>query len=239
MPIKSIDRSQVGVLVIDAQPHFFDVMAESQEPVLARIEHLLMLAGGLGLPVLATFEHPVDEKGTLPARLERVFPVHGQRLSKHAFDCCREPAFRNTIKKTAIKQLAVAGAETDVCVLQSVIGLLKMGLEIFLLEDCVFTSEPDPRPALERMYRSGAVPCTFKTLYYELMAAGLARYHRSIGRDCCQATSCGQRHYRRVALNRRRKSDKNDLRGIRGPSTMSSIKKGKGWCILRSSPSRA
>ena len=129
-----------------------------------------MLAGGLGLPVLATFEHPVDEKGALPARLERVFPVHGQRLSKHAFDCCREPAIRNTIKKTAIKQLAVAGAETDVCVLQSVIGLLKMGLEIFLLEDCVFTSGPDPRPALERMYRSGAVPCTFKTLYYELMA---------------------------------------------------------------------
>ncbi len=45
-----------------------------------------------------------------------------------------------------------------------------MGLEIFSLEDCVFTSEPDPRPALERMYRSGAIPCTFKTLYYELMA---------------------------------------------------------------------
>ncbi len=170
MPIKSIDRSQVGVLLIDAQPHFFDVMAESQEPVLARIEHLLMLAGGLGLPVLATFEHPVDEKGTLPARLERVFPVHGQRLAKHTFDCCRELAIRNTIKKTPIKQLAIAGAETDVCVLQSVIGLLKLGLEIFLLEDCVFTSEPDPRPALERMYRSGAIPCTFKTLYYELMA---------------------------------------------------------------------
>ena len=53
--------------------------------------------------------------------------------------------------------------------LQSVIGLLKMELEVFLLEDCVFTSEPDPRPALERMYRSGAISCTFKTFYYELM----------------------------------------------------------------------
>jgi isochorismate hydrolase len=170
MSIKSIDRSQVGVLLIDAQSYFFDVMAESQEPVLARIEHLLMLAGGLGLPVLATFEHPVDEKGTLPARLARVFPVHGQRLAKHTFDCCREPLIIDAIEKTAIKQLVVAGAETDVCVLQSVIGLLKLRLEIFLLEDCVLTSEPDPRPALERMYRSGAIPCTFKILYYELMA---------------------------------------------------------------------
>lgn len=169
MTIKSIDRSQVGVLLIDAQSYFFDAMAESQEPVLVRIEHLLMLAGGLGLPVLATFEHPADEKGAFPARVERVFPVYGQRLSKHTFDCCREPAIRETIEKTAIKQLIVAGAETDVCVLQSVIGLLKLGLEIFLLEDCVFTSEPDPRSALERMYRSGAIPCTFKILYYELM----------------------------------------------------------------------
>ena len=119
--------------------------------------------------MLATFEHPVDKKGTLPARLERVFPVHGQRLTKHTFDCCREPPIRETIQKTTSKQLVVAGAETDVCVLQSVIGLLKLGLEIFLLEDCVFTTEPDPRPALERMYRAGAIPCTFKSLYYELM----------------------------------------------------------------------
>ena len=64
--------------------------------------------------------------------------------------------------------MVVAGAETDVCILQSSLGLLEMGLQVFLPEDCIFTSEHHARPAFERMYRAGVVPCTLKTLFYEL-----------------------------------------------------------------------
>jgi hypothetical protein len=62
----------------------------------------------------------------------------------------------------------VAGSETDVCVLQSTLGLLELGFQVFLIEDGLFTSEPHPGPAIERMYRAGAIPLTYKTLYYEL-----------------------------------------------------------------------
>lgn len=43
-----------------------------------------------------------------------------------------------------------------------------MGLTVFLLEDCVFTSEPHPRPALDRMYTAGVIPSTLKIFFYEL-----------------------------------------------------------------------
>ena len=164
----TIDPASLGVLLIDAQPAFWDGMAGPSEPVLARLEQLLLLAGTFQLPLIATFEHPVDTKGWLPERLEHVFPENGQRLIKHTFNCCAEPAIRDALRALAVRQIAVAGSETDVCVLQSTLGLLDLGFQVFLLEDGLFTSEPHPGPAIERMYRAGAIPLTYKTLYYEL-----------------------------------------------------------------------
>ena len=68
----------------------------------------------------------------------------------------------------ARSQIAVAGGETDVCVLQSVLGLLALGKQVFLLEDALFSSERHVGPALRRMAAAGAIPSTVKTLNYEL-----------------------------------------------------------------------
>jgi hypothetical protein len=163
------DPSSVGILLVDAQQPFLDWMHGSKEPLLIRLKRLLMLAGWLKLPLIATFESPVETKGWLPERLERAFPQHGQRFVKKTFNCCSETSLVEAIKRLGIGQIAVAGAETDVCILQSTLGLMKLGLQVFLLEDCVFTSEPHARPALERMYRAGVIPSTLKTFYYELM----------------------------------------------------------------------
>ena len=164
----AIDATSLAVLLIDAQPAFWDGMAGASEPVMARIEQLLLLAGSCQLPLIATFEHPVESKGLLPERLERVFPEHGQRLIKHTFNCCAEPAIRQALDALAQRQIVVAGSETDVCVLQSVLGLLALRRQVFLLEDSLFSSEPHTGPALRRMYQAGAIPLTYKSLYYEL-----------------------------------------------------------------------
>jgi isochorismate hydrolase len=164
----SIEPAEVGILLIDVQTLFWQFMHGSQEPVMARLEHLLMLADWLKTPLITTFEHPVEELGTLPERLEQVFPAHGQRHIKRTYNCCGEPDIRTAIRELGVHQFVVAGAETDVCILQSVMGLLGLGYQVFLLEDCLFTTEPHPRPALERMYRSGVIPCTFKTFAYEM-----------------------------------------------------------------------
>lgn len=143
-------------------------MAGESEGVLARLEFLLALATVYDLPLLATFEQPVAQKGWLPERLEPFFPAHGQRHTKQTFNCCGEPEIVAATAALGRRQLAVAGGETDVCVLQSVLGLLREGYEVFLLEDLVFSSEPHTGPALRRMERAGAIPTTVKTLNYEL-----------------------------------------------------------------------
>ena len=166
--IRRIERDQIGVLLVDAQPAFWEIMSDAPEPVMARIEQLLVTASITSLPLVATFEDPTDKNGWLPDRLEEVFPDHGRRFVKRTYDCCREPEVRDAIAGMDVTQIAVAGAETDVCVLQSVFGLLEMGLTVFVLEDCVFTHEASPGPALERMYGAGAIPCTFKMFFYEV-----------------------------------------------------------------------
>lgn len=161
-----------AVVLIDAQPGFFRSVAGGDVPaaVAARWEKLLVTARCLELPTLATFEEP-ERNGWLSEACERAWPVHGLRYVKRTFDCCREPEIASALAEIRRRQLLVAGAETDVCILQSVLSLIERGHQVFLLEDCVASSEPHTRPALERMYGAGAVPCTLKTAYYELMRA--------------------------------------------------------------------
>lgn len=163
------NADDLAIVVIDVQPFFLEGwMAGAAEPLLARLEFLLALATVYELPLLATFEQPVETKGWLPARLEPFFPAHGQRHTKQTFNCCGESSILEAIHALDRPQIAVAGAETDVCVLQSVLGLIEAGKQVILLEDALFSSEPNTGPAIRRMERAGAIPSTVKTLTYEL-----------------------------------------------------------------------
>ena len=143
-------------------------MHGDKEPVMQRIEQLLVLADITRRPLVATFEDSPERNGWLPERLEKVFPEHGHRLVKSTFDCCNEPTVREVLESLEVEQVVLAGAETDVCVLQSALGLLAMGFEVFLLEDSVFTNEPNTGPALRRLYAAGVIPCTYKTFFFEM-----------------------------------------------------------------------
>jgi nicotinamidase-related amidase len=165
----TVNADDLAIVLIDVQTFFLEGwMAGETETLMARLEFLLALATVYDLPLLATFEQPIEKKGWLPQRLEPFFPAHGQRHTKQTFNCCGEPSILEAIDQMGKSQLAVAGGETDVCVLQSVLGLIGAGKQVFLLEDALFSSEPHVGPALRRMESAGAIPSTVKTLNYEL-----------------------------------------------------------------------
>jgi nicotinamidase-related amidase len=184
MSSRFVDPERAALVLIDVQPLFIDLMHAAQEPILARIEHLILLARTVGMPVIATFEDPVESNGWLPERLERVFPPDGGRFVKQTFNLCYEPEIRAAVEATGRDQMIVAGSETDVCVLQSTLGLLEMGRQVFLVEDCLFTAEPNDGPALRRLEQAGAIPTTYKTLYYEIKrSVAVPGYHREWNRQ--------------------------------------------------------
>jgi hypothetical protein len=56
-----------------------------------------------------------------------------------------------------------------VCVLQSCLGLLSLGYEVFLVEELLFSSSRNVEAAMARMEAAGAIFLTYKTLFYELL----------------------------------------------------------------------
>lgn len=191
--------AELAVLLIDVQPRFVETMHGNPEPLLARLEQLLIICEWFELPVLATFEEPVVDKGELPAQLAAIFPDNGRTFIKQSFGITGEPAISAELKQLGRRQLAVAGAETDVCILQSVLGLRESGFDVLLLEDCLFSSEPGVEAALRRMHAAGATPCTYKSLYYELLetndtTAWQPQQERAIQRGFVAPESLPPRH---------------------------------------------
>lgn len=165
----SADKSSLIVVLVDLQPQFVDMSSSNDEAVIGRIQQMLLMCETLNIPVLATAEEPIARKGRMVDALAKCFPKSGTIFPKLAYDLTAETDIRNALLGSNRKQVAVVGAETDVCVMQSVLGLLRMGLEVFLIEDCVLSSTTETSPALARMYACGAIPATWKSLYYELI----------------------------------------------------------------------
>ena len=165
------DRDAMIVILIDLQQQFTEGCADDVQSKLSRIKQLILLAKYLGIPLLATLEVPLDRKGSLIDSLKDGFPAppSGHVMTKVSYDLCGEESIRTSILETGRAQCVVVGAETDVCVMQSVLGLLRLGLDVFVIEDCLLSSETSVESSLRRMSNGGAILTTWKSLYYELV----------------------------------------------------------------------
>jgi nicotinamidase-related amidase len=156
--------------IIDVQDFFLAQLPnrEARQKMAANLVAFARLLGYFRIPIIATLERPIDGKGGLPNALNR--QLAGAKLfEKDFFDLTKERKIRDQLARLKKKQMLVAGCETDVCVLQSCLGLIDLGYEVFVVEDLVFSSAHNVDAAITRMQAAGAVFLTYKTLYYELI----------------------------------------------------------------------
>ncbi len=72
----------------------------------------------------------------------------------------------------AREQVIVCGMETHVCVLQTVLGLLALGKQVFVVEDACDSRTPASKAAgLARMRAAGAQVVTREMVLFELMGS--------------------------------------------------------------------
>jgi nicotinamidase-related amidase len=156
--------------IIDVQDFFLAQLPnrEARQKMEANLVAFARLLGYFRIPIVATLERPVDGKGGLPDALNRQLAA-AKLFEKDFFDLTKEKKIRDHLARLKKKQILVAGCETDVCVLQSCLGLIDLGYEIFVVEDLVFSSAHNVDAAITRMQAAGAVFLTYKTLYYELI----------------------------------------------------------------------
>ena len=159
--------------IIDVQEFF---LSQAGNRLLrSRIEtntgNFARLLGYFRIPIVVTLERPLDYKGSLPKGIRAHLGDQAKLFEKDFFDLTREKKIRDHLVRLKKKQAVVAGCETDVCVLQSCLGLLDLGYEVYVVEDLVFSSARNVDSAIARMKAEGAVFLTYKTLYYELIEA--------------------------------------------------------------------
>jgi nicotinamidase-related amidase len=155
----------LGVVVIDVQKSFVaNAATNNMDGILQRVAQLMTLSTSKKLPFFITYEDSKKGNSALAPTLVPVQPQQRKEFIKTTFAATGQPDFKKSVQSSGVSHFIVAGAETDVCVLQTVHGLLDMGCSVFLMEDAVFTSEPNTGPAIKRMIQSGAILSTVDRL---------------------------------------------------------------------------
>jgi nicotinamidase-related amidase len=165
-------------VIIDFQDAFLAQVEPRRRPKLtANTKNFARLIGYFKIPILVTLERPVDQKGALPKEIGRHLNELAETFEKDFFDLTKEEEIQGYLEGSKKTQMIVAGCETDVCVLQSCLGLLNLGYEVYVMEELLFSSSRNVDAAIARLKAAGAVFLTYKSLYYELIEAVDASQH--------------------------------------------------------------
>jgi hypothetical protein len=158
--------------IIDVQEFFLSqVDKRLRYKLKANTRNFARLLGYFRIPMVVTLERPVDQKGLLPQDIREHLSDRTETFEKNFFDLTKEKKIKDYLGSLKKKQVVVAGCETDVCVLQSCLGLLRLGYEVYVVEELLFSSSRKVDSAIARMQAEGAVFLTYKSLYYELIEA--------------------------------------------------------------------
>jgi nicotinamidase-related amidase len=156
--------------IIDVQSFFLAQVDKRRRPkIVTNIANFARLLGYLRIPMIVTVERPLDHKGILPRAIGQHLGDMAQTFEKDFFDLTKEKKIAGHLARLKKKQVILAGCETDVCVLQSCLGLLGLGYEVFVVEELLFSSARNVEAAMVRMRSEGAVLLSYKTLFFELV----------------------------------------------------------------------
>lgn len=170
--VKRIAADDCWGAIIDYQEFF---LSQAKNRLRSRIRantmNFVRLLGYFRIPLVVTLERPIYRKGSVPKEISAHLSDRANVFEKNCFDLTKEKKIRDHIGPLKKKQVIIAGCETDVCVLQSCLGLLSLGYEVYVVEELVFSSSPNTNSAIARMKAEGAVFLTYKALFYELIEA--------------------------------------------------------------------
>jgi nicotinamidase-related amidase len=158
MPL--LAREDCVVVVVDAQPGFLPV-GDADECV-ARIGWLVALAGLLGIPVVVT-EEEAERNGVTDPRVGAQVGA----FRKPTFGLAATPEILAAVEATGRRTVVLVGAETDVCVAQSAIGLQEAGFTCVVVDDATFSPGEMHERGLARIAAEGIGRNHAKGVTYE------------------------------------------------------------------------
>lgn len=173
MPL--LDAARSTLVVIDLQGKLVH-MVHRPQMVLEVSRRLLRLAEIFSVPVVLTEQYPKGIGPTDPTILEpfEALATPTFKLEKTAFGCCGDEGFAALLRQArpglapAEHMIVVAGIETHVCVMQTVLQLLEQGYPVHVCFDGVSGRGEEYRAhALARMAAAGATITNHESVGFE------------------------------------------------------------------------
>ncbi len=162
MPL--IDPQDAALLLIDFQSRLMPAI-DGGAVAVANARRLMQAARTFSVPILFTEENPEGLGGTL-TELE---PDTSSVAHKMTFDACLSSDFQERLPQR--RDLVVAGCEAHVCVLQTVMGLMRAKRRVFLVRDAVGSRRSESKEtAIQRMAQNGAEVVTTEMVLFEWLA---------------------------------------------------------------------
>ncbi len=170
-----LDAKRSVVTVIDLQGKLMEMIYRPKLVVDATIR-LMKLADMFSIPVILTEQYPKGLGKTIPQIQEVFDSLTTQKaiMEKTSFGCCGDDNFEKLIAQalpdTAVnqRQIIVAGIEAHVCIMQTVLELLKEKQDVYLCWDCISgRGEEYRKHALDRMSQAGAIITNHESVAFE------------------------------------------------------------------------
>lgn len=155
------------LLLVDIQGKLAHLMHE-KERLFDNLQKLIKGIQVLGIPVLWVEQNPVGLGPTIP-EVADLLP-DSTPISKMSFSSCRNDRFLQALKEPDRNQVLIAGIETHICVYQTAVDLVDMGLEVQVVTDAVSSRTPENKAiGLQRMRDAGAGWTSVETALFELL----------------------------------------------------------------------
>jgi len=174
------DARQASLLVIDIQERLLPAI-HGGEAVVARSLVMIEAARILAVPIVWT-EQYVKGLGRTDERVRAALkPTGAEPIEKLTFSCCDTEPVTQQLRSDGREQVVVIGIESHVCVQQTVLDLLRMNLQPFVLADAVGSRRPiDYEMSLHHMRQAGAVTTTTEAIIFEMLREAGTEIFKSV-----------------------------------------------------------
>jgi len=166
-PSTVTDVDDSVLIVVDVQRSFLNKLdADAEAPLIDRIGWIVGIAATLGVPIVVTAED-IDELGSTVLAVADRFPTGTSQHDKMTFGLADDPAILAAVEDHERRTAVIVGLETDVCVMQSALGLLQRGFRVVVLSDATASPGPCHKAGIDRMRDAGVIISTVKGTFYE------------------------------------------------------------------------
>ena len=160
-----LDERRSALMVVDLQEKLCPVIP-SVTNLETEVLRLVSAAGIMSIPAAATVQYPRGLGPLIPS-LRETFPDPEEKVEFSAAVC------RQSIDawgQAGRDQIVIAGIETHICILQTVLDLLAEGIRPYVAVQAVASRHPlDHELALNRMRDCGATLIRVESVLFELL----------------------------------------------------------------------